>query len=131
MDIQDNYIRHVYELVDIHDGDTISVIVESGFDGLDRLKLRLKGINTAELSSETQVRIELANKAKEFVKDRIEGKKIRIHSEKFKSGGFGRYLATIFYFEDNQWKNLNEELLASHLAQVYYLGASKDETSKF
>jgi hypothetical protein len=35
-------------------------------------------------------------------------------------------LATIYYEENGEWINLNEDLLAKGLAQTYYPGASKD-----
>lgn len=128
MEIQDSYIRNVFQVVDVHDGDTFTALIEVGFDTYRKVKFRLKGINTAELSNKSKgLRWELAVKAKEYVSNILKNKKIRIYSEGFEDGGFGRYLATVYYQNDNgEWVNLNEELLNQGLAQHYYVGASKD-----
>lgn len=128
MEIRDNYIRDVYQIIDIHDGDTFTALVDVGYDDFRKIKFRLKGINTAEMSDKSKgLRLELAKKAKEYVTNILQNKKIRVHSERFEDGGFGRYLATIYYQnEKGEWINLNQELLDKGLAQHYYAGASKD-----
>lgn len=127
MNIQDNYIRHVYAIERITDGDTVTLIVESGFNGLDRVTVRFKGINTAEMKSKKGTeRYKLAHEAKDYVEEILQNHKIRIHSEKFEQDGFKRYLGTLYYENDGFWVNLNEELIQVGLAQVYYKGASKD-----
>lgn len=128
MEIQDNYIRNIYQIIDIHDGDTFTALVDVGYDNFRKVKFRFKGINTAELNSKSKgLRLELAKKAKEYVTNILKNKKIRVHSERFEDGGFGRYLATIYYQNDEgEWVNLNQELIDKGLAQHYYLGASKD-----
>jgi endonuclease YncB( thermonuclease family) len=127
MEIQDNYIRHIHSIHTISDGDTISAYVHMGYDKIDLIHFRFTGINTAEMKSKkgTQ-RYELAVKAKEYVTDVLTNHKVRVHSEKFEDGGFGRYLGVMYYEKDGNWINLNQELLDKGLAQVYYLGASKD-----
>lgn len=128
MIIQDNYIRHIYKIEDIHDGDTLRAIIETGYNSLDRVTFRLKGINTAEINSKQPFRLALAKKAKGYLQDKVENHKVRVLSEKFEKGGFGRYLGTLFYEnEQGEWINLNDELLDTGLAQSYYKGASKDE----
>ncbi|MFS0905849.1 thermonuclease family protein [Priestia aryabhattai] len=129
MEIQDNYIRHIYEIVDVHDGDTIKAIVELGYNQLGRIKFRFKAINTAEVGKEkkqSELRVKLANDAKAYVQEKIMNHEVRVYSEKFKEAGFSRYEGTIYYLDNGEWINLNEELLAIGLAQKYYLGASKD-----
>jgi endonuclease YncB( thermonuclease family) len=127
MIIQDNYIRHVHSIEHITDGDTVTLIVESGFNGLDRVTVRFKGINTAEMKSKKGTeRYKLANEAKNYVEKILKSKKVRLHSEKFEVGGFGRYLGILYYEDNGKWYNLNEELIKLGLAQVYYKGASKD-----
>jgi endonuclease YncB( thermonuclease family) len=123
----DTFRRDIHSIIDIHDGDTLTVLVENGFDDLRRITFRLDGINTAEIGSKTAERKALASKAKEHVKTTLEGKQMAVESIKFKDGSFSRYLGTIFYLDNGVWKNLNKELLDLHLAQVYYTGASKDE----
>jgi endonuclease YncB( thermonuclease family) len=129
MEIQDNYIRHIYAIEDIHDGDTITAIAELGYDRLDRIVFRFKAINTAEVGKEkkqSEARVKLANDAKAYVENKILNHKVRVYSEKFKKAGFGRYEGIIFYLDNGEWINLNDELFAIGLAQKYYPGASKD-----
>lgn len=127
MEIKDNYIRHIYSIERIIDGDTIVAIAELGYDSLERVTFRFKGINTAEKNSkEGTKRYVLAHKAISYVTEIMNNHKLRVHSEEFEKGGFGRYLGTMFYEKDGKWINLNQELLEIGLAQVYYKGASKD-----
>jgi micrococcal nuclease len=127
MKIQDNYIRHIYSIESIYDGDTLTAIVESGYDGLDRIKFRLKGINTAEMKGSHGMRLALAHSAKDYLTEKTTNHKVRVHSERFETGGFGRYLGTLFYENDKgEWINLNLEMIEKGIAQEYYKGASKD-----
>lgn len=123
----DSFKRDIYEIIDIHDGDTLTALVDNGFDDIRRITFRLDGINTAELASTTEERKALASQAKEFVTSKLQGKQLGVESVKFKDGGFSRYLGVVYYLENGEWKNLNQELLQNHLAQVYYKGASKNE----
>lgn len=127
MEIQDNYVRHIYTIEKITDGDTITAIAELGYNILGRITFRFSGINTAEMKSKIDTeRYELAIKAKEYVENILKNHKVRVHSEKFTDGGFGRFLGVMYYEKDGQWINLNKELLDIGLAQEYYKGASKD-----
>ena len=126
--IQDNYVRHIYVIEDIHDGDTITAIAELGYNVLGRITFRFKGINTAETKSKIKnpVRYALGMKAKAYVQDILDNHKTRVYSEKFEDGSFGRYLGTMYYEKDGNWIDLNQELVDLGLAQKYYIGASKD-----
>lgn len=127
MIIQDNYIRHIHSIEKITDGDSIKAIVELGYDKIDRIEFRFTGINAAEMKSKKgTVRYKLALEAKQYVTDKLMNHKVRVHSERFEKGGFGRYLGVMYYEKDSSWINLNEELLNIGLAQVYYEGASSD-----
>lgn len=127
MEIKDNYVRDIHSIVNIHDGDTFTAIVETGYNGLGRVTFRLKGINTAEVGKkQSEQRTKLSEQAKAYVTDKVKNHKVRVVSEKFESGGFGRYLGVIYYENNGKWINLNQELLDKKLAQTYYLGASKD-----
>lgn len=127
MEIQDNYIRHIYSLETITDGDTITALVELGYRHIGRITFRFKGINTAEMkSAKGSARYKLALEAKNYVEQILKLHKVRVYSEKFEDGGFGRFLGTMYYFKNDKWIDLNQELLDLGLAQKYYLGASKD-----
>jgi micrococcal nuclease len=125
--IQDNYVRHIYAIEDIYDGDTITAIVELGYDVLGRAKFRFLGINTAEMKSvKSSQRYKLAQQAKTYVEEILKNHKVRVESTKFKEDSFGRYLGTMFYEKDGEWVNLNQELIEKGLAEIYYKGASKN-----
>lgn len=128
MIIEDNYIRHIHSIERVIDGDTIIALVELGYNIIGKVTFRFADINTAELRSEKgSVRYKLAHKAKDYVDDKLNNSEVRVHSEKFRDGGFGRYLGVMYYLnDDNEWINLNQELLNIGLAQEYYEGASKD-----
>jgi endonuclease YncB( thermonuclease family) len=123
----DSFKRDILEIIDIHDGDTMTALVENGYNSIGRITFRLDGINTAELTSKTEERKILANQALAYVKDKLAGKQIGVESIKFKDGGFSRYLGIVYYLDNGEWKNLNQELLDVHLAQVFHKGASKEE----
>jgi endonuclease YncB( thermonuclease family) len=127
MIIQDNYIRHIYAIEEIKDGDTLVAVAELGYDVLGRITFRFKGINTAEKNSnKNSKRYQLAMDAKNYVNKVMENHRVRVHSEKFEKGGFGRYLGTMYYEKDGKWIDLNQEMVDKGLAQIYYKGASKD-----
>jgi endonuclease YncB( thermonuclease family) len=123
----DTFRRDIREVIDIHDGDTLTALVDTGYDGFRKIVFRLEGINTAELSSDTEIRKTFANNAKDYVVSKLEDKQVAVESIRFKDGSFSRYLGVIYYLDDGVWQNLNEELKEIGLAQVYYKGASKDE----
>lgn len=100
----------------IYDGDTIRVDIDLGFGViLADQSLRLLGIDTPEIKGveRTQGLI-----SRDFVVERIPvGSYITITTVKDRKEKFGRYLATVFYGEEQ--KNLNEELLLSGMATPY------------
>jgi micrococcal nuclease len=131
--IQDNYIRNVHSIESVYDGDTITAIVDVGYDAKVEVKFRFLGINTAEMkgSKKGTERYVLARKAKAYVEEKLKSHKVRVHSEKFEEDSFGRYLGTMYYEEKGEWINLNEELIKIGLAEVYYKGASKNFDDNF
>lgn len=100
----------------IYDGDSIRADIDLGFNiWVYNKNLRLSGIDTPEIRGEERPE---GLVAKQFVVDRIpEGTAIRVLTERDRTGKYGRYLATIYYGDD--MINLNEELLANGLAEVY------------
>lgn len=127
MNIEDNYTRAIHSIEGIHDGDTVTALVEVGFNSISRVTFRLESINTAEIrKGQSDERMQLSTDAKSHVESRLRDHPVRVVSKKFKSGGFGRYLGVLYYQDGKEWVNLNQEMLDLGLAQKYYLGASKD-----
>lgn len=99
-----NY-EYAATVIDVHDGDTIRVDIDLGFDVQFRnVPLRLMGINAPELNTE-------AGKAsRDFLSTRLpDGTAVVIHTVKDKKEKYGRYLAVIFH-ED---QNLNDLLVTT------------------
>lgn len=114
-------------VLDVHDGDTISVDidlrrwrlklnVDVGFDLrvengrlLYRTKVRLYGINTPELPTPEGVA------AGDYVRNRLVGKEVRLVTYKDRKEKYGRYLATVY----EGGTSVNADLVAKGMATVY------------
>jgi micrococcal nuclease len=105
------------KVIDVHDGDTITCDLDLGFGILLKAqKFRFFGINTPELHGENEV----AGKAsREFVAERLLDKYIIIETFMDKKEKFGRWLAKIHYKVDNDWINLNKEMIDNKMAIVF------------
>lgn len=100
----------------IYDGDTIRADIDLGFGViLSDQSIRLLGIDTPEIRGEERPH---GLASRNFVVERIPvGSYITIKTIKDRKEKFGRYLATIYYGEEQ--KNLNEELIQSGMAEPY------------
>ena len=109
------------EVVSVYDGDTATATVDLGFKiSAIKVKLRFYGIDTAEIRGGTEATKTAAREAREYVKEKILGKKIRMKS--LGKGKYGRYLAIIWPVDDDgnvAEESLNDELIRLGLAKVY------------
>ena len=111
------------KVVDIHDGDTIKVDIDLGFGIiLKNQTFRFFGINTPEIHGTTKT---AGMKSLAFVKKKINKKDIIIITIKDEKEKFGRWLGRIFYFDGEQWINLNQELIDAGLA-VKFMDEGKE-----
>ncbi len=92
------------------DGDTVVLNVDVGFRTWSKQKLRLRGINTPEISTEEGI------KAKRFVQRRLKAD-TPIFIKTYKKDKYDRYLADIFFGSKREF--LNQTLLDQNLATVY------------
>ncbi len=107
-------------VIEVIDGDTLWVNIDLGFDMWSNQKIRLKGINTRELTNEQ------GQNAKEYMESRLKGCKF-IAIKTYWRDKFTRYLADIFYKKREtdlyniieNGKHLNQELLNEELAVKY------------
>lgn len=54
------------------------------------------------------------------MKELILGKEIIIHTQKDKEGKYGRYIAEVFFQEnEGDWISLNDRLLQQNMAKLY------------
>lgn len=78
----------------VYDGDTCTAIVDLGFTVSVEVKFRLFGIDTPELKGGTPATKAAGQKAKERVKQLVEGKTVFLDSYQG-SDAFGRWLCII------------------------------------
>jgi micrococcal nuclease len=123
--IEPNYVSKA-KVTRVIDGDTVVVTISPGFKlaHVD-YKMRLHGIDTAEMNASDKSLRELAVKARMHVTNSILDREVLVKSVKNTLGAdlidsFGRWLAVIFYVNDaGEQVNLNEELLSLGLATVW------------
>jgi micrococcal nuclease len=104
-------------IVNVVDGDTVDAVVDAGFKVTTTQRLRLLGVDTAELTAKDPVERAKAQEAKLFVIEQLLNKTVRIKTEKADS--FGRYLATIYLKLLGGDETFNQLLLDKGLAEPY------------
>ena len=99
-----------YEL-GVYDGDTISMIIDPGFDLSIAKRIRLLGVNTPEIRGETRgMGLHFKELTKQWFYSNIQPRAewpLIIHTEKDDS--FGRYLAHVYAVGNNE--SLNQYLI--------------------
>jgi micrococcal nuclease len=95
-------------VAEVRDGDT--VVLDTG------QKVRLLGIDAPELEREGQPADFLAHKAKRFLTDLAQGKRVRLEYDKVRYDRYGRVLAFLFLMDGT---DLSRELVRQGLARVY------------
>jgi len=115
--------KFVYEakVIEIHDGDTIKVEIDLGFQMKFTDKIRFYGLNAPELKirNENKKLVEnpLGTQTLNIVKDFIKpGDTIVIETVKDKKEKFGRYLANIYVTKGSEQIFLNDHLLNNGFA---------------
>jgi endonuclease YncB( thermonuclease family) len=96
----------------VHDGDTVTVDVDLGFDTwIHALKVRLYGLNAPELNTPE------GKKSQAYLATLIPvGISVVIETQKDKQEKYGRWLATIFLND----ANVNGKLIADGYAKPYF-----------
>lgn len=104
-------------VTNVIDGDTIDVDIDVGFNIKMRHRIRLLGVNTAEMTSKILEEKNLAIAAKQYTFNSVLNKEIILTTQK--SDAFGRYLGEVFYIKNNEQVSLNKELLSLGLAREF------------
>lgn len=113
-------------ILKVSDGDTITADIDVGFGiKTSKTKVRLDGIDTAEIHSHDLALKEKAELAKSWLKETIEGKEVYLESRGFDK--YGRSLAKIYTLEG---LCCNEELVKMGLAIAYDGGTKHQELLK-
>lgn len=109
------------------DGDTVDLFLDTGFYGYKRLRIRLAGIDTPELNSKDPEQRELAQKAKQWMIDKLQpgpgspGSEWTLRVVTYKDpDSFGRWLGDIYVrIAGDGEENVNASLLELGLAKPY------------
>ena len=110
----------------VHDGDTITVDIDLGFSmSLRKLKVRLSGIDTAEITSKDPVLKEKAVKARDWLRIQILDKDVYLESSGLDK--YGRWLGKI---HTQGGVCCNEELVKMGLALAYDGGTKQQDLMK-
>ena len=121
---------HVYKAIleNVVDGDTLLVRIDLGFEVWVNQRIRLRGINTEELTKNGRPAksSDRAARAKAFVAEKLQDIPF-IVVKTYKSDSYGRYIGDLFYHptiakkEDVATKGffLNQEILKAGLAKIY------------
>jgi micrococcal nuclease len=113
-------------VIDVHDGDTVKVDIDLGFNmSLRGLRVRLNGIDTAEMSSKDPVLKQKAVEARDWLRSQCLGGDVFLESQGIDK--YGRWLGKI---HTKGGLCLNEELVRLGLALSYDGGTKRQELLK-
>jgi micrococcal nuclease len=100
----------------VYDGDTIRADISLGLDlTAENRRIRLARIDTPELKGR---RRRAGRAARDYVRERIDGREVILQTVRDSQGRYGRYLAEVWYWdpEARRYVNLNDELLDRGIA---------------
>lgn len=113
-------------VVDVYDGDTIRVDIDLGFNmSLKNLRVRLSGIDTAEIKSKDEALKTKALQARDWLKQQCLGKDVYLESAGLDK--YGRWLGRVYTKEE---VCLNDELIKLGFAIGYEGGKKQQELLK-
>ena len=115
------YLYHYKaEVISVYDGDTVTLMIDQGMKHFARVKVRMIGINTPEIRTRDLEEKKRGYEAKEYLKSRIEGKTVIVHTQK--KGKFGRWLGVLWAYDPNAeelGESLNDEMIRMGHAVAY------------
>jgi micrococcal nuclease len=113
-------------VTDVHDGDTCTVDIDLGFSmSLRKMKVRLTGIDTAEITSKDPALKAKAVQARDWLRGQILGKEVYLESAG--QDKYGRWLGKI---HTKGGVCCNEELVKMGLALAYDGGTKQQDLLK-
>lgn len=119
-----NLYHYKAEVISVYDGDTITLMIDQGMKHFARVKVRLVGINTPEIRTTDLEEKARGYAARDFLKEKIEGKTVIVHTAK--KGKFGRWLGVIWLYEEGMeelGQSLNDLMIKEGHAVAYDGGA--------
>jgi len=120
-EIKNNLYTYKAHVLDVYDGDTITVAIDLGMDIYKKTKIRFYGINAPELDGSRLSDKEKAEarRSKNYVYRKISSKEIYIQTVKDKTEKYGRYLGIIWVLNEKNkdYECLNDMMLRNNLAK--------------
>lgn len=120
-EIKNNLYTYKAHVLDVYDGDTITVAIDLGMDIYKKTKIRFYGINAPELygSRLSDKQKAEARRSKNYVYRKISSKEIYIQTVKDKTEKYGRYLGIIWVLNEKNkdYECLNDMMLRNNLAK--------------
>lgn len=108
----------VYEyhgkVVEVYDGDTMTVLLDLGFDVHFRARLRIEGIDAPELRGPERVE---GLRVRDAVRERLTGKRVVVTSKG--KGKYGRWIAAVLFVHEGEVVDLGGWLLREGMAERY------------
>ena len=113
--MNDNLYCYRAKVISVYDGDTCTVDIDLGLGvWVKGEKLRLSRINAPEIRGGERG---TGLKARDFLREQIEGKQITLKTIKDRKGKYGRYLGEIFIEDaDKNMININDLLVGNGYA---------------
>lgn len=115
------YLYHYKaEVLSVYDGDTVTLMIDQGMKHFARVKVRMVGINTPEIRTKDLEEKKRGYEAKEYLRSRIEGKTVIVHTQK--KGKFGRWLGVLWAYDESAeelGESLNDEMIRMGHAVAY------------
>lgn len=124
--MKDKCFFYKARVIDVYDGDTIRVDIDLGFSmSLKNLKVRLVGIDTAEIKSKDLVLKQKAIEARDWLREKCLGTDVYLDSSG--QDKYGRWLGKVHLIDGTC---VNEELIKLGLGVKYDGGTKNQELLK-
>lgn len=109
-DVNDEHLyTYKADIISIYDGDTVTAIVDLGFNTHTKQSIRLYGIDAPEVKGETRGE---GLKSRDWLITKILNKSVIIKTIKDKKGKYGRYLGILYL----NGENINDSLVSNGYA---------------
>jgi len=113
-ELENSLYTYKAKCVRVIDGDTVELMIDQGLNIYRHARVRLYGLDTPEIHGVKHDSEEYRKGmiVKGIVAEQILGKQLWIETHKDKTGKYGRYLATIWYYDaDEEFVCLNDMLV--------------------
>jgi micrococcal nuclease len=114
------------KVTSVYDGDTFDAVVDMGFSTSVNIKVRMLGIDTAEIKSKDPEQKEKAIAARDFLRSVILDKKIIIRTAGMEK--YGRWLGEIWELPkegEEVTESINDQMIKLGHAKAYFGGTKE------